>query len=150
MACTVLISHLISSTVLLLSSWEQSLEFIAEMRILAEMKIENRGTKYFPWKPPPPPPPQAYLFSVKIKMVDLWMQFEGSKLIIIVNFSVLDFFKFAFRMPQIAQILVSTFKIFRRERGGGEAPCPRTTPPPPPPPPWKFHLFFFHEQFQAL
>ena len=27
------------------------------------------------------------------------------------NFSVLDFFKFASRMPQIVQILVSTFKI---------------------------------------
>ena len=40
------------------------------------------------------------------------MQIEGTKLILI-NFSVLDFFKFASRMPQIAQILVSTFKIFR-------------------------------------
>ena len=40
------------------------------------------------------------------------MQIEGTKLIFIMNFSVLDFFKFAFRMPQIAQILVSTFKIF--------------------------------------
>ena len=29
------------------------------------------------------------------------------------NISVLDFIKFASRMPQIAQILVSTFKIFR-------------------------------------
>ena len=29
------------------------------------------------------------------------------------NFSVLDFFRFTSRMPQIAQILVSTFKIFR-------------------------------------
>ena len=27
------------------------------------------------------------------------------------NFSVLDFFKFASRMPQIVQIVVSTFKI---------------------------------------
>ena len=37
------------------------------------------------------------------------MQIEGTKLIFIKNFSVLDFFKFAPRMPQIAQILVSTF-----------------------------------------
>ena len=41
------------------------------------------------------------------------MQIEGTKLVFIMNFSVLDFFKFACRMPQIAQIkLVSTFKIF--------------------------------------
>ena len=64
---------------------------------------------------------------VKIKMMDLWMQIEGTKLIFIIN-SVLDFFKFASRMPQIAQILVSTFKIFP----GGHAPGP----------PWKFPLFF--------
>ena len=51
------------------------------------------------------------------------------------NISVLDFFKFASRMPQIAQILVSTFKIFRGSM--------------PPDPPRNF-LFFFHEQFQAL
>ena len=48
--------------------------------------------------------------------MDLWMQNEGTKLIFIMNFSVLYFFKFAPRMPQIAQILVLTFKIFR---GGG-------------------------------
>ena len=41
------------------------------------------------------------------------MQIDGTKLIFIMNISVLDFFKFASRMPQIAQILVSTFKIFR-------------------------------------
>ena len=41
------------------------------------------------------------------------MQIEGRKLIFVMNFSVLDFFKFASRMPQIAQILVSTFKIFQ-------------------------------------
>ena len=41
------------------------------------------------------------------------MQIEGIKLIFIMSISVLDFFKFASRMPQIAQILVSTFKIFR-------------------------------------
>ena len=49
---------------------------------------------------------------MKIKMIDLWMQIEVRKLIFIMNFSVLDFFKFATRMPQTAQILVSTFKIF--------------------------------------
>ena len=36
-----------------------------------------------------------------------------NKLIFIMNFGVLDFFKFASRMPQIAQILVLTFNIFR-------------------------------------
>ena len=64
------------------------------------------------------------------------MQIEGTKLIFIINISVLDFFKFASRMPQIAQILVSTFKIFR----GGM----------PPDPPRNFLFFFFLEQFQAL
>ena len=61
-------------------------------------------------------------------MMDLWMQIEGTKLIFIINISVLDFFKFASRMPQIAQILVSTFKIFRggggEGGGGGHAPRP--------------------------
>ena len=41
------------------------------------------------------------------------MQIEGTKLIFIMNFSVLDFFKFAPRMPQIAPVLVSTFKVFQ-------------------------------------
>ena len=41
-------------------------------------------------------------------MMDLWMQIEGTKLTFIMNFSVLD----APRMPQIAQILALTFKIF--------------------------------------
>ena len=41
------------------------------------------------------------------------MQIEGAKLIFVMNSSVLDFFKFASRMRQIAQILDSTFKIFR-------------------------------------
>ena len=46
------------------------------------------------------------------------MQIEGAKLILIMNFIVLDFFKFASRMSQIAQVkLVSTFNIFE---GGGE------------------------------
>ena len=48
---------------------------------------------------------------MKMKMMDLCMQVEGRKLIFIMNFSVLDFFKFASRMPQIAQILLLTFKI---------------------------------------
>ena len=39
------------------------------------------------------------------------MQIEGTKLIFVVNFSVLDFFKVASRMHQIAQILVWTFKV---------------------------------------
>ena len=38
-------------------------------------------------------------------------QIEGTKLIFIMNFSVLDFFKFASRVLQIAQILVWTSKI---------------------------------------
>ena len=53
------------------------------------------------------------IFSMKIKKMDLWMQIEGTKLIFIMSISGLDFFKFAFRMPQIAQILVSNFKFFR-------------------------------------
>ena len=64
------------------------------------------------------------------------MQIEGTKLIFIINISVLDFFKFASRMPQIAQILVSTFKIFQ----GGM----------PPDPPLEISSFFFLEQFQTL
>ena len=47
------------------------------------------------------------------------MQIEGTKLNIIMNFSVLDFFKFAPRMPPIEQILVSTFNIFRGRWGAG-------------------------------
>ena len=43
------------------------------------------------------------------------MQIEGTKLVFFMNFSVLDFFKFASRMHQIAQILVSTFKVFGLE-----------------------------------
>ena len=68
--------------------------------------------------------------------MDLWMQIEGTKLILIMSISVLGFFKFASRMPQIAQILVSTFKIFQGSM--------------PPDPPTNFLFFFFHEQFQAL
>ena len=57
---------------------------------------------------------------MKIKMMDLCIQIEGRKLIFSMNFSVLDFFKFASRMPQIAQILVSTIKICQ----GSMPPCP--------------------------
>ena len=64
---------------------------------------------------------------MKIKVIDLWMQIEVSKLIFIMNFSVLDFFKFASRMPHTAQIFVSTFKIFRG-----------SIPPDPP----RYILFF--------
>ena len=56
------------------------------------------------------------------------MQIESTKLIFVMNFSVLDFFKFASRMPQIAQILVSTFKIFQGDM---------------PPDPHRNFLFFF-------
>ena len=45
------------------------------------------------------------------------MQVEGTKLIFIMNISVLDFFKFASRMPQIAQIFSLDFQNFR----GGNA-----------------------------
>ena len=45
----------------------QSLEFVSEMRILTEMKIENRGTKYFPLGNNR----QAYFFAMKIKMMVL-------------------------------------------------------------------------------
>ena len=79
------------------------------------MKIENRWTKYFPREKNR----QAYFFPVKIKMMDLWMQIESRKLIFIMNFSELDFFKFASRMPQIAHILVSTFKNFPGEHAPG-------------------------------
>ena len=60
--------------------------------------------------------------------MDLWMQIEGRKLIFIMNFSVLDLFKFASRMPQIAQNLASTFKIFQGSM---------------PPDPLEYFLFFF-------
>ena len=97
-----------------LCMFQQSLEFVAETRILVEMKIENNGKIYFSWKKID----KHTFFSMKNKMMDLWMQIEGTKLMFIMNFSVLHFFKFASRMPQIAQILVSTFKILRGRRGG--------------------------------
>ena len=40
------------------------------------------------------------------------MQIEGTKLIFIMSFGALDFLKFAPRVPQIAQIFVSTFNFF--------------------------------------
>ena len=85
----------------------KTLEFLTETRILSEMKIENRRRKYFPWEKNQ----QAYFFPMKIKMMDLCMQTDSIKLIFVMNFSMLDFFKYASRMPQIAQILVSTFKF---------------------------------------
>ena len=58
------------------------------------------------------------------------MQTEGTKLIFIMNFSVLDFS----RMPQIAQVNL----YLQNFPGGGEGgmPCP------PPPPPEIYSLFF--------
>ena len=58
------------------------------------------------------------------------------------NFSVLDFFKFASRMPHITQILVLVLKIFW-EGGGGGGSMPRG-------PPLEISFFFFSYQFQAL
>ena len=72
---------------------------------------------------------------MKIKMIDLWMQIKVRKLIFTMYFSVLDFFEFASRMLQTAQILVSTFKIFQGGGGGG-------MPPDPP----RYFLFFFFSQ----
>ena len=93
----------------------------------------------------------SILFSMKIKMMDLWMQIEGINLVFVMNFSVLHFFKSASRMPQIAQILVSTFKFFgggwvgggggRGGRGGGHMPL---TPPPPLEISSFFSFFFFY------
>ena len=60
------------------------------------------------------------------------MQIESTKLIFVMNFSVLHFFKFASRMPQIAQIFVLTFKIFRGRGegvGGGGGGMPSDPPP---------------------
>ena len=81
-------------------------------------------------------------FSVKIKICEYKMV---QKLIFIMNFSVLDFFKFAFRMPQIAQILVTNFKIFGGEGGGarggggrgGQAPRPLLSTDPITPGAWQ-------------
>ena len=88
------------------------------------MKIENRRKNNFRGEKLTSIP-----FSMKITVMDLWIQIEGTKLIYIMNFSVPDFFKFASRKPQTAQILVSTFKLFPREHAPG--------------PPLKFPLVFF-------
>ena len=45
---------------------KQSLEFVAEMRIVMEMKIENCRKISFLWNEN-----QVYFFPVKIKMMDL-------------------------------------------------------------------------------
>ena len=67
------------------------------------------------------------------------MQIEGTKLIFVMNFSVLHFFKLASRMPQIAQILVSTVKIFHEGRDGGGRGAGAEMPSDPP---LNFLLFF--------
>ena len=60
---------------------------------------------------------------MKNQTVDLWMQNEGTKHIFIMNFSVIDFFKFASRMPQTAQANLG-LQNFPRGAGG----MPRTPP----------------------
>ena len=58
------------------------------------------------------------------------MLIEGTNLIFVMNFCVLHFLKFASRMPQIARILVSSFKICRGGGGGGGGGgCPWTLDP---------------------
>ena len=64
----------------------QNLEFVAETRILAEMKIKNRGEKYFPWEKI-----DKHTFSYENQMMDLWMLIEVTNLTFIMNFSVLEF-----------------------------------------------------------
>ena len=81
-----------------------------------EMKVENRGKIFFLWKKIN----KHTFFLMKIKMMDLSTQIEGIKLIFVMNCSALHFFRFASRMPQIAHILVSTCKIFRRGGREGE------------------------------
>ena len=57
------------------------------------------------------------------------MQTAGTRLIFVMNCSVLHFFKFACRMPQIAQSLVSTLKICWGGGGGVMLPGPLDIPP---------------------
>ena len=94
---------------------------------------ENRKSrkKYFPWGKNR----QAYFFFHENEddgSVNANWRYKSD---IHYEFGVLDFFKFAPRMPQIAQILVLTFKIFR---GSMPPDLPRN------------FLFFFLQQFQAL
>ena len=99
----------------------QSLEFIAETRILSEMKIENNGKKYFLWGEKSTTILFFCLFL--LRTARRCQQIEDTKLIFIMNFSVPDFFKFASRMPQFAQIFSLNFQKFpgvgERRRGGG-------------------------------
>ena len=60
----------------------QSLEFVAETRILAEMKIKNRGGKMLRENKID----KRTFFFMKLSMKDLWMQIEGTKLIFIMKF----------------------------------------------------------------
>ena len=94
----------------------QSLEFVVEMRILTEMKIENRGKinvpvgkkinrhTFFLWKF------RWWICECKLKVQNWYLSW------ILVCYI---FFKFASRMPQIAQILISTFNIFPGGEGVG-------------------------------
>ena len=66
----------------------QSLEFVAETRILAEMNIENRGEKITSVGQKSD---KHTFFSMKIKTMDLCMQIEGTKLTFVMSFSVLDY-----------------------------------------------------------
>ena len=66
--------------------------------------------------------------------MDLWMQIEGRKLIFIMNFSVLELFKFASRMHASN---CTDFSLDFQEFSSGA--CPRTSPPSPP----RYLLFFF-------
>ena len=59
------------------------------------------------------------IFPVKIKVIDLRMQIEVRKLIFIMNFGVLDFFKFASRMPQTAQMFFLDLQNFPGEHAPG-------------------------------
>ena len=92
---------------LCMTDFYPSLEFIAETRILAEMKIENHETKYFPWQKKNRQEYIFFLWKLRWWICECKLKVEDW---IIMNFSVLDFFKFASRMPQIAQILILTIK----------------------------------------
>ena len=71
---------------------------------------------------------------MKFKMMDLWMQIEGTKLVFTLNFSVLDFFKFAFNTD-----FCLNFQNFLGEvRSGGERGGGGMPPDP------GRNLFFFH------